>query len=152
MIETLTRLAENNPQILALWIYGSQARGDAGSESDWDLAVIFAEWETNALERRLRPETLALDWQEALKLPESKLSVVDLACCPVPLGWSILSEGKLLVDKKPGIRMTVESRIFSIWELDYLQHQDGWEGIKSWSDIRSLEEFGGRPNACEASS
>ena len=123
MLPVLTQFAEDDPRILALWIYGSQARGDAGSESDWDLAVIFAEWETNALERRLRPETLALDWQEALKLPEGKLSVVDLACCSVPLGWSILSEGKLLVDKKPEIRMTIESRIFSIWELDYLHTQ-----------------------------
>ncbi|MDR9466834.1 type VII toxin-antitoxin system MntA family adenylyltransferase antitoxin [Marinospirillum sp.] len=138
MLPVLTQFAENDPRILALWIYGSQARGDAGSESDWDLAVIFAEWETNALERRLRPETLALDWQEALKLPEGKLSVVDLACCPVPLGWSILSEGKLLVDKKPEIRMTVESRIFSIWELDYLHHQDSWVGCKNWSDLRSF--------------
>ncbi|WP_114416941.1 nucleotidyltransferase domain-containing protein [Marinospirillum perlucidum] len=125
MTEALTKLAEKDLQILTLWIYGSQARGDAGCTSDWDLAVIFAEWKDDALERRLRPETLALDWQEELKLPEGQLSIVDLACCPVPLGWSVLSEGQLLVDKKPEIRMAVESRIFSIWELDYLHAQQG---------------------------
>ncbi|WP_404415266.1 nucleotidyltransferase domain-containing protein [Marinospirillum sp.] len=123
MLPVLTQFAEDDPRILALWIYGSRARGDAGSGSDYDLAVIFATWEPDALERRLRPEVLALEWQQTAKLQEGGLSIVDLACCSVPLGWSILSEGKLLVDKRPEIRMTIESRIFSIWELDYLHTQ-----------------------------
>lgn len=120
MLKVLTELAENNPDILALWLYGSRARGDAGAASDYDLAVIFSSWEPDPLERRLRPEVLALDWQQALDLPENHISIVDLASCPVPLGWSVLSEGKLLVDKQPEVRMTIESRIFSIWELDYM--------------------------------
>jgi len=138
MLPVLTQFAEDDPRILALWIYGSQARGDAGPGSDYDLAVIFATWEPDALERRLRPEVLALEWQQTAKLQEGGLSIVDLACCSVPLGWSILSEGKLLVDKKPEIRMTIESRIYSIWELDYLHHQNNWVGCKSWSDLRSF--------------
>jgi hypothetical protein len=123
MLKALRELAENNPHILALWLYGSRARGDAGAASDYDLAVIFSSWEPDPLERRLRPEVLALDWQQALDLPEGHISIVDLACCPVPLGWSALSEGKLLLDKQPEVRMTIESRIFSIWELDYMYTQ-----------------------------
>ena len=138
MIQALIQLVKADPQLLAMWIYGSRARGDAGPVSDYDLAAVFADWEEDALERRLRPEVLALEWQQALELPEGALSLVDLSCCPVPLGWSILSEGKLLVDKKPEIRMSVESRIFSIWELDYLHHQNNWIGCKSWSDLRSF--------------
>ncbi|SFX75920.1 type VII toxin-antitoxin system MntA family adenylyltransferase antitoxin [Marinospirillum alkaliphilum] len=123
MLKALTELAEQNPDILALWLYGSRARGDAGATSDYDLAVIFSSWEPDPLERRLRPEVLALDWQQSLGLPEDQISIVDLACCPAPLGWSVLSEGELLVDKQPEVRMTIESRIHSIWELDYMHPQ-----------------------------
>jgi len=85
--------------------------------------VVFINRIADRLERRLRPELLALEWQEVLQLPEGQLSVVDLSSCPVPLGWSILSEGSLLADKEPGARMRAESRIYSMWEIDYLHNQ-----------------------------
>ncbi|TFH86667.1 nucleotidyltransferase domain-containing protein [Billgrantia azerbaijanica] len=121
LVERLIGLAKQREEIAALWLYGSRARGDHHSGSDYDLAVAFTDWIPDALERRLRPELLAMDWQKALGLSEGRLSVVDLAICPIPLGWSILSEGQLLLDQHPQVRMTHESRIFSRWELDYSQ-------------------------------
>jgi uncharacterized protein len=118
----LIELANTEQDIAALWLYGSRARGDHGAESDYDLAVVFLDRIADRLERRLRPELLALKWQGELQLTESRLSVVDLSVCPVPLGWSILSEGTLLADKDPGARMRAESRIYSMWEIDYLYH------------------------------
>lgn len=120
LVGQLIGLAKQRQEIAALWLYGSRARGDHHPGSDYDLAVAFTDWIPDALERRLRPELLAMDWQEALGLPDGRLSVVDLATCPIPLGWSILSEGQLLLDQHPQARMTHESRIFSRWELDYL--------------------------------
>ncbi|WP_163557491.1 nucleotidyltransferase domain-containing protein [Halomonas sp. NO4] len=119
LVDQLIELAKQHEEIAALWLYGSRARGDHYSGSDYDIAVAFTNWIPEALERRLRPELLAMTWQEALELPDGQLSVVDLATCPVPLGWSILSEGKLLLDRHPQVRMTHESRILSRWELDY---------------------------------
>ena len=116
-------LAAATPSLAALWLYGSRARGDSALHSDYDLAVAFNDWEQDALERRLRPELLALDWSKTLSVPEGKLSIVDIGIAPVPLAWSILSEGKLLLDQSPQIRMTQEARIMSMWELDYLYHQ-----------------------------
>ncbi|PXX99227.1 type VII toxin-antitoxin system MntA family adenylyltransferase antitoxin [Halomonas sp. LBP4] len=121
VLAELVALAGSCDDIAALWLYGSRARGDDGVDSDYDLAVAFTDWITNPLERRLRPELLALDWQRELGLREGKISVVDLAICPIPLGWSILSEGQLLLDRHPQLRMTQESRIMSRWELDYCQ-------------------------------
>lgn len=122
-IECLTNLAQNNPDIAALWLYGSRARGDHHEHSDYDMAVAYTTWLSDPLERRLRPELLAQAWQDKLELPEDKLSVVDIALVPVPLGVAILADGKLLVDKHPQIRMTQESRITSRWEHDYLNHE-----------------------------
>ena len=127
VLAKLLTLARAREDIAALWLYGSRARGDHGINSDYDLAVAFTDWITDPLERRLRPELLAMDWQRELGLSEGEISVVDLAICPIPLGWSILSEGQRLLDHHPQLRMTQESRIMSRWELDYC-HQERRHG------------------------
>jgi len=124
LTKEIIALAENDPHVVTLWLYGSRARGDHHPQSDYDLAVIFRDWEPNRLERRLRPELLALDWLAALDVPEGTLSVVDVAIAPIPLGMSIISEGGLLLDRDPQVRMTHESRIMSRWEIDYCHHRE----------------------------
>ena len=37
----LAILAAAHPEVVVLWLYGSQAKGNAGPHSDWDLAVAF---------------------------------------------------------------------------------------------------------------
>ncbi|MGM0983687.1 MAG: nucleotidyltransferase domain-containing protein [Pseudomonadota bacterium] len=123
-LDAIRHLAMVRDDIAALWLYGSRARGEHQAASDFDLAVAFTTWLNDPLERRLRPELLALEWQQALGISEDMLSVVDLAIAPVPLGWSILDQGRLLVDLHPQIRMRQESRILSRWEIDYL-HPEG---------------------------
>lgn len=123
LIPKLQTLAKEQSDIAALWIYGSRARGDYRADSDYDLAVGFTDWFEDPLERRLRPELLAEQWREALELPAEALSVVDIAIAPIPLGIAILSDGRLLVDKNPQIRLSLESRILSRWELDYQYYQ-----------------------------
>jgi predicted nucleotidyltransferase len=67
IISTIKQLAEQNPDILIVWLYGSRAKGNAHRFSDYDLAVAFKSFIKNdPLEKRLRPECLALDWQQAL--------------------------------------------------------------------------------------
>lgn len=123
LTDQITQLADANTQIAALWLYGSRARGDHHSGSDHDLAVAFIDWEEDPLERRLRPELLAQQWLQSLDLPDNTLSLVDIAIAPIPLGIAILADGKLLLDKEPGIRLQQESRILSRWEIDYEYHQ-----------------------------
>jgi uncharacterized protein len=125
-LANIIELARQRSDIAALWIYGSRARGDHHAGSDYDLAVVFTHWEPDALSRRLRPEEVAIDWQHQLAMPEGTISVVDLAIAPVPLGWSVLSQGKLLLDLFPSHRMQAEQRIYSMWELDYVHaHKAG---------------------------
>ncbi|WP_280549375.1 nucleotidyltransferase domain-containing protein [Halomonas sp. 11-S5] len=123
-LQAIVSLARQQENLAALWLYGSRARGDHHPHSDYDLAVAFTTWTDEPLERRLRPELLALEWQRELALEDGMLSVVDLAIAPIPLGWSILSQGHLLIDRYPQIRMRQESRILSRWEIDYL-HPEG---------------------------
>lgn len=60
----LIQLAKAHDDLELLWLYGSYAKGNAHAKSDIDLAVVFKIWESDIIERRLRPELLALEWQK----------------------------------------------------------------------------------------
>ncbi|HEH9425796.1 TPA: nucleotidyltransferase domain-containing protein [Aeromonas sobria] len=114
MLEQLISLASTHAQVQVLWLYGSRAKGTAGPTSDWDLAVAFYPVKQSgplgaALENRLRPELLALEWQRALGLAEGKLSVVDA--------------NRPLYSRDEGRRLQEEARIMSQMELGYPRRQ-----------------------------
>ena len=118
----IIQLAQANKEIELVWLYGSQAQGTAHAQSDIDLAVIFKTWEPNVIERRLRPELLAIDWQQHLKLKENELSILDMSIAPIPLAMSVLKTGVLLLSKNRSRQYQEQQRIMSKWEIDYLYH------------------------------
>lgn len=77
ILKHVIALGEANPDVAVIWLYGSRAKHTAHAASDYDLAIAFNEFLHDALATRLRAETLAIDWQQALKLPENKLN----CCC-----------------------------------------------------------------------
>lgn len=116
------QLAHINPDIELLWLYGSHAKLTAHDNSDIDLAVAFKCWEQDILERRLKPELLALDWQIEFNLNEGQLSILDINQAPIPLAMSVLQSGQLLMSKNPSRHWQERQRIQSRWEIDYLYH------------------------------
>lgn len=117
------QLAEADDNIVALWLYGSRAKGTATEHSDYDFAVAFESYINDELERRLRPETLALDWLQKLGLAEHTLSIADIDHVPLPLAYSIITTGKLLYSSN-GLRVArTENKITSMWEVDYQYHR-----------------------------
>ncbi|NWO11519.1 nucleotidyltransferase domain-containing protein [Chromohalobacter salexigens] len=127
VLNALRDQAEERADLASLWLYGSRARGAHHAQSDYDIAVAFTDWQHDPLERRLRPELMALDWQATLGLPENALSIVDIAIAPIPLAWTIISDGILLWDRNPSLRMQQESRIMSRWEIDYLHSRKHYD-------------------------
>lgn len=128
VIHQLITLASSNPQVQVLWLYGSRAKGTAGPASDWDLAVAFDPIKQSgplgtALENRLRPELLALEWQRALGLAEGKLSVVDINQAPIPLAFAVVDANRPLYSRDEGRRLQEEARIMSQMELGYPRRQ-----------------------------
>ena len=123
----LVELAQTNPAIDALWLYGSVAKGTHTASSDIDLAVLYCDYERDPVERRLRPELLALEWMHQLSIPEGKLSVLDIQNVAIPLAMEVLSTGQLLVNKAPGHELKVSQAIMSRWEIDYLHHYKHYE-------------------------
>jgi len=115
-------LATEHSDIEVLWLYGSFAKGTSHAGSDIDLAVVFKDWQDDIIERRLKSELLAIEWQKELGLKEAELSVLDMQIATIPLAMSVLSTGKLLLSKNNSRQLTEQQRIMSKWEIDYLYH------------------------------
>jgi predicted nucleotidyltransferase len=118
----IIQLTKKDKNIELLWLYGSYAKGTAHKNSDIDLAVIFKTWEKEPIKRRLRPELLALKWQNKLKLAEGELSILDMNIAAIPIAMSVLKSGELWVSKNISRQFQEQQRIMSKWELDYLYH------------------------------
>ena len=115
-------LVASHSDIEVLWLYGSHAKSTSHAGSDIDLAVVFKHWQEDIIERRLRSELLAMEWQEELGLKEGELSVLDMEIASIPLAMSVLSTGKLLLSKNNSRQLKEQQRIMSKWEIDYLHH------------------------------
>lgn len=119
-IASIKHLAENNSEVDVLWLYGSRARGNAQHNSDYDLAIAFTQYIKDPVERRLRPELLALEWN---KLIGASLSIVDINEAPLPLAYAIVQDNMVIYNQNNYRRMTEEQIIMSKWELDHLYHR-----------------------------
>lgn len=64
-----------------------------------------------ALENRLRPELLALEWQRALGLAAGKLSIVDINQAPIPLAFAVIDANRPLYSHDEGRRLQEEVQI-----------------------------------------
>jgi predicted nucleotidyltransferase len=119
-LELIRELAAQNSDIAIVWLYGSRAKGSANLKSDYDLAVAFFSFiKDDPIEKRLRPECLALDWQRALDLHDFELSVVDINQANIPLAWEIIQPDCVLFCRDEGRLWQEIRRIHSRMELDY---------------------------------
>ncbi len=120
VLNHIITLAKKQDDIEVLWLYGSRARKQAQSNSDFDLAVAFKTYLPDPLERRLRPELLTLNWRKTLA---SDLSIIDINNVPLPLAYTVVQDNTVLYCTNTLRRMTTEQVIMSKWELDYCYHQ-----------------------------
>lgn len=114
----IIRVIQTQAPVDAIYLYGSRAKHTAHAQSDWDIAVIFSEYETDPEQRALRPQRLEAELERALKL-YGRISVVDLETAPVYLQYSILTSAVKWFDRNvPHVRR-IEQSILSKWEKDY---------------------------------
>jgi hypothetical protein len=84
------------------------------------LAVAFNRFiKDDPVEKRLRPECLALDWQRALGLHDFQVSVVDINQAPIPLAFAIIQADTVVFCRDQNRLWQETRRIHSRMELDY---------------------------------
>ena len=118
MAENITRVIQDHAQVDAIYLYGSRAKQTAHENSDWDIAVLFSDYETDLSARLLRPQLLEAAIERELKL-YNQVSVIDLETAPVYLQYSILMSAVKWFDRNVPHVKRVEQSILSKWEKDY---------------------------------
>lgn len=90
---------------LAVYLYGSEARGTATASSDIDLAVLYAESPERTLDAL--PLPLESDLERAVGRP---VQIVVLNHAPADLVHRVLRDGRLLIDRDRAARIRFEVR------------------------------------------
>lgn len=111
--EQAAEVAREFPAIVLVYLFGSQAAGVAGPDSDLDLGVLVDHSGDN-------PEQLAcLHYEFARKCPAVKVDVVRLNQAPVELAFAVISQGILLFERNVASRVEFEAGVMSRYG-DYL--------------------------------
>ena len=90
---TARSVLENHPKISSAWLFGSHSRGEAGPESDVDIAVLVSAPLTSEEKIRL---SAALSWE----LREDRVDLLVLNDAPPILCFEAIS-GKNLLCRDP---------------------------------------------------
>lgn len=103
-IELIIRYLENEDDIAAAYLFGSQARGTQRDRSDIDVAVLFSGGgdKRARFDRRLEI-IIALE-----RTLGKRVDVIDIQAAPLLLQHHILLDGRLLVDKHRRHRVDFE--------------------------------------------
>lgn len=116
--EKIIQIIHAHALIDAIYLYGSRAKQTTHENSDWDIAVIFSDYETDAGTRLLRSQLLEVAIERELKL-YNQISVIDLETAPVYLQYSILMSAVKWFDRNVPHVKRVKQSILSKWEKDY---------------------------------
>ncbi|MBK7585278.1 MAG: nucleotidyltransferase domain-containing protein [Myxococcales bacterium] len=104
----VVRCLERETSLAALWLFGSEARGGARADSDVDLAALFVESPTPAVRLEL---SAALS-----RLLAREVDLVDLGTGSPAIAMQVLRHGRLLVDRRPELRVSFATVLPSRYE------------------------------------
>lgn len=104
-IESIVReyFASGPGDAIAAYLFGSMGRGTASASSDVDLAVLYREAPPRVLGAVPQRQEAALE--RALRRP---VQVIVLNTAPPDLVHRVLRDGRLLLDRDPGARVSFE--------------------------------------------
>jgi predicted nucleotidyltransferase len=123
ILNKITLNASLADDIEVIWLYGSQAKGTAHSQSDIDLAIAFKNFNLSELDKKLRPQELSLILSEQLNLPDGKLSIIDINTVPVYLALNVVEYGRVIYSKNSSREFKETQRIYSQYEFEMIEHK-----------------------------
>jgi hypothetical protein len=120
--EVLKPVFEAEPQVGLVYLYGSQARGDAGPRSDYDFAVYFDE--KDPVRRGEMLFALAGHISKALKTDAVDVhSLNDIQ--NLALKYQIIQEGVLIFEREPYEVLVVPRILNEYFDFRYMLRKYG---------------------------
>lgn len=103
---------QQKPGAVAVYLYGSFARGEAKKSSDVDLGVVF----TKKRKKEKPFSLLQLVFSDELtKILKRKIEVQDLSVCRIDFAHRVLSEGRLVYSGDEKRRIEFEEKVFRVF-------------------------------------
>ena len=106
-VKKIIKYFSKKPEVAAVYLYGSYARGEARADSDIDLAVLVTD--TRKYKGFSIPQVIIS--AELEKITGKKVEVQDLTACSVEFAHRVLSEGKLLTSNNEKERVNFQTSI-----------------------------------------
>ena len=104
---------EQVPQVILIYLFGSQAEGHVGPLSDYDLGVL-ADQAESAFYVRSR-----LTFELGRRLATTKIDIVLLNRVAIDLAFAVISRGILLYQRGDAERIEYEAKVMGLY-FDYL--------------------------------
>lgn len=105
MLKKSTDFLNKQPNIDAVYLFGSGARGNMREKSDIDLALLFSTEAGNKLSRFDQLLTIAIDLES---ITGRHVDVVDIREVPLVLQHQILKHGKCMIENNSRSRISFE--------------------------------------------
>jgi len=109
--EALREHLGRGDEVILAYLFGSQAEGTVGPQSDYDIALLVRR-PSLALQARLAHEI-------GLILGTNRVDVVFLNRAPVELAYAVIAQGRLLYQRSVAERVEFEAKVLSLYG-DYL--------------------------------
>jgi predicted nucleotidyltransferase len=89
------------------YLFGSQATGRAGAQSDYDVAVLF--------DANVSPDDRYRLTHQLTGLLDTDVDLVDLARAPIELVYNVIATGQILYEKERRTRVEFEARTLGLY-------------------------------------
>lgn len=103
---------KKQPDVVAVYLYGSQARSEADKDSDIDLAVLLDEEKGKKLPSSWGGRQVHF-MNDLIGLLNQQMEIQDLSAVAISFVYRVLSEGKLLYCKNDSERVKFETRVLN---------------------------------------
>jgi len=100
-------------------LFGSRAKANSHTSSDWDLAIRFRNEPTDPM----RLYGLDAELAQALRCSSDAVDVIDLDRSSYLLQRVVAEDGQLLFEREPGAFLNFRSRAIRQW-ADWVLRQD----------------------------
>lgn len=115
LLQNISKIAESCPYLKMLVLFGSRARGDTHSKSDWDFAVFYDDELRQATVKGISQFEIYNILADIFQISSDEIDVVDLNNCSPLLAFHVAKDGKVIYEQTPGEFIKFQMKAWKIY-------------------------------------